>query len=235
MYGIIYKVTGPDGLVYIGQTVKSLTERKGHHAYSAIKGDRRSPFCIALLEKGVNAFQWEQIDSAESKEELDEKEKQWIAHYQSDNPIHGYNSTSGGGSYKASLEHRQKVSMALTGKKLSHEHRRKLSEAKKGKRPSAETIRKRVESRKGYTHSEETRRKISLTQIGKVVSEETRCKLRKAMTGKHHTLETRQKLSELGKRECPWLRGQKHSQEHRKKISEGVKRFHSQKREAQNG
>jgi len=113
VYGIIYKATGPDGRVYIGQTTESLTRRKGVHAYRIKKGDKRSPFQFALLEHGsVRAFQWEQIDTAENAGELDAKEKHWIAHYQSDKPAHGYNSTDGGINYTASPEHRKKLSDA---------------------------------------------------------------------------------------------------------------------------
>jgi group I intron endonuclease len=115
-YGIIYKATDPTGKVYIGQTTESLSLRKSKHAYRVKKMDHRGAFQIALLEHGFSTFSWEQIDTAESKKELDTKEKKWIAHYRADDPTFGYNATDGG-----------------TNTRLSPETKRKISEAKKGK------------------------------------------------------------------------------------------------------
>ena len=166
MFGIIYKATDPDGRVYVGQTVKSLSQRKGNHAYCVKKGDRRTAFHIALRTLGFSAFQWEQIDTAETKEELDAKEKQWIVHFQSDDPAYGYNGTNGGIKTVYTVETRRKMSVALKGKKkppLTDEHRWKISEATKGR-----------------IVSEETREKKSKALMGKRLTWEHRQKLRKA-------------------------------------------------------
>jgi group I intron endonuclease len=133
MYGIIYRATGPTGKVYIGQTTKTLNRRKSDHACRAKKGDRRGAFQLALLEYGLNAFQWEQIDTAATAEELSRKEKHWIAHYRADDPAHGFNLTAGGTVFSPTPETRQKISEALKGRHLSVEHRHKLSKAKKSK------------------------------------------------------------------------------------------------------
>ena len=42
MHGIIYKATGPDGRMYVEQTVKTLAKRKGDHKYRVKKQDRRT-------------------------------------------------------------------------------------------------------------------------------------------------------------------------------------------------
>jgi len=183
MYGIIYKATGPTGLVYIGQTVKRLAERKAGHAFRAKKGDRRHAFQIALLADGFSNFTWEQIDTAENAGELDEKEKYWIAHYQSDNPAHGYNGTSGGKDTVYTIEARQKISEAI--KKaiavIPEETRRRMVEKRretiKGRHHAPATKRKISESLKGIKRSQETCRKMSLAQKGRIVSEETRHKM----------------------------------------------------------
>jgi len=139
-YGIIYKVNGPTGKIYIGQTIKSLKLRKRQHSYMANKKDHRTAFQIAILEfGGVDAFTWEQIDEAENQVELDTKEKQWIAFYNSNNADKGYNTFSGGKDAKHTPETRRKMSEAKSGlknhnfgKSKSAETRRKISEALKG-------------------------------------------------------------------------------------------------------
>jgi group I intron endonuclease len=192
VYGIIYKATGPSGLVYIGQTINSLAIRKAHHALRTKKGDRRTAFHIALLEHGFSAFQWEQIDTAETAEELDAKEKHWIAHYQSDNPAHGYNGTDGGIKTVYSPETRRKISEAKKGK----------PNGKKGKHHTPEHCRHISEANKGRVISEETRRKINDTLKGKGIKppvKKGRIPWNKGKTGVYSE-ETRKKISEGLKR-----------------------------------
>ena len=185
MYGIIYKVTSPEGLVYIGQTVKSLVRRKTGHCFRAKKGDRRHAFQIALLEHGFSAFQWKQIDAAETKEELDAKEKQWVAHYKPDDPAHGYNSTGGGIKTVYSPEARRKISEALKGRVITNEARRKQREKMKGRHLTAEHRRKISVALKGVKPSPETCKKMSLAQKGRIVSEETRQKM--SLSARHRS------------------------------------------------
>ena len=146
MYGIIYKATGPDGRVYVGQTTLSLKKRKSLHKFQALKGDKRSSFQIAILKHGFSAFIWDEIDHAETKEELDAKEKRWITHYDSMNPAKGYNNQDGGIHCSPSPETRRKLSEAMRGRKNSPETRRKISEAKKGQKykPFSEESRQKM-------------------------------------------------------------------------------------------
>jgi group I intron endonuclease len=147
MYGLIYKVTGKGGKIYIGQTTYTLAHRKGSHIYRAKKGDQRSAFQIALLEEGFSNFTWEEIDTAETQEEMDVKEKKWIAFYKSNNPKHGYNIASGGVFFKHSEETKRKIGLSnknpspelrerrkkwMTGRIVSDETRHKISESHKG-------------------------------------------------------------------------------------------------------
>jgi group I intron endonuclease len=165
MKGIIYKATNTvNGKVYIGKTERTLSQRKSEHKYMAKVNDRRSPFQIAILKYGgVSAFIWEQIDTFANAEELEEKEKFWVAFYKADNPAHGYNHTVGGIKTVYTQEARKKISEAQKGEKSywfgkSHtfEARKKMSEAhkgintwQKGKKASEETKRKMSEARKG--------------------------------------------------------------------------------------
>jgi hypothetical protein len=141
MYGIIYKATGPTGLVYIGQTRNSINIHISRHKRSAIKlGESWGRFPAALRSLEFDSFAWEQIDTAETPEELNEKEKHWIAFYQSTDPEHGYNASPGAGfawnKGKRGIytdEALQKMSQAKKGKPLSAEHCHSLSVARKGK------------------------------------------------------------------------------------------------------
>ena len=166
MYGIIYKAVCPMGKVYVGQTVKTLAVRKAGHKAQTLFRDRRSSFQVALLEHGFDNFTWEQIDAADTQAELDLKEKQWIACYDSMNPEKGYNNTSGGVSYTPTPEHRRKLSEA--SKNILPETRKKMSEAHKGMRHTAESRQKMSAAKKGEKHynygkrlSPETCRKLS--------------------------------------------------------------------------
>jgi len=197
VYGIIYKATGPTGLVYVGQTTESLKERKRRHQCRAHLGDRRGAFQIALLEYGFSSFAWEQIDTAENAGELDAKEKQWIVHYQSDNPAHGYNGTSGG-----------------IKTVLSPATKRKISESQKGEKGYWH----------GKPFSEEHRQKLSVTHKGRTVSEKTRLKISIAKKGKKLSSEHCRKISEARKGKPNGMNGKHHSEETRRKISEALKR-----------
>jgi group I intron endonuclease len=228
MYGIIYKATGPGGKVYIGQTTKTLKRRKGDHKVRAKKQDRRGAFQVAILEHGFDSFTWEQIDTADTKEELDQKEKSWIAQYNCIVP-HGYNGNDGGTSYIPSAETRRKIGEAQRGEKgnnygkhPSEETRRKMSEALRGRkmppRPD-EWRRKQSEAHTGKRHTEETRKKMSAAQKGKhggPFTEEHRRKLGEAHKGKKFgppSEETRRKISEA-------LKGKLVSAETRERLRE---------------
>lgn len=97
-YLIIYKATNKiNGKVYIGQTTNSLEHRKNQHLRET--NSRRKDYGIfhdAIKEYGFDAFTFQAIDTAESLDELDEKERYWISYYKSDNFKYGYNQDSGG-------------------------------------------------------------------------------------------------------------------------------------------
>lgn len=95
MKGIVYKVTNKkNNKVYIGITRKSIEKRRYDHTYKS-KNKINSKFYKAIATYGVDSFNWQQIDSASSLEELARKEKKFILEYDSINS--GYNSDIGGG------------------------------------------------------------------------------------------------------------------------------------------
>jgi len=77
-----------------------------------------------------------------------------------------------------------KISLGLTGKKLTPEHRKNLSESHKGLKPSIETRAKMSASRKGIIISVETRLKRSIALKGRVMGPEWRAKMSAAKKGK---------------------------------------------------
>lgn len=129
---IIYKVTNKfNGKVYIGQTIKPLNYRWSQHCSYTSN-------CVALnraIKKyGKENFTVEQIDIANSQDELDDKERYWIEFYQSFGEK-GYNLTNGGEINKlVSEETKLKISLANKGNKycvgrvMSDETKQKIGE-----------------------------------------------------------------------------------------------------------
>lgn len=100
-YGIIYCAYNKvNQKRYIGQTIQLLGQRKNGH-YS---NDKDIYFHRALHKYKKEDWEWSVIDTANSKEELDEKEKYWIAFYECCNPDKGYNILEGGNGVRPSQE-----------------------------------------------------------------------------------------------------------------------------------
>ena len=92
---IIYKAENElNGMVYIGATTLSLDLRKADHEQKA-NNDSGHYFHEAISTYGTDAFDWKEIDSARSIDELAQKEKQYILEFKSKGD--GYNTDSGGG------------------------------------------------------------------------------------------------------------------------------------------
>jgi hypothetical protein len=83
--------------IYVGVTTKSIEERKEDHI-QRIGKTYSGAFQEAINTYGVDAFKWEQIDTAIDNNELAKKEKEYIIKYNSKEK--GYNSDSGGGIQK---------------------------------------------------------------------------------------------------------------------------------------
>ena len=98
MNRVVYKVTNNvNGKVYVGVSTKSLEERKKDHMKNSNKG-KSYVFQNAIATYGIDAFKFEQIDTALTTDELAKKEKEYILEY--DSNVNGYNSDSGGGIQK---------------------------------------------------------------------------------------------------------------------------------------
>ena len=214
---IIYKITNRvNGKVYIGQTVTSLQRRWRAHC---CESSECTYIHHAIQKYGKGSFTMEQIDSAISRDELDQKEIYWIKHYDCLAPK-GYNLQTGGSHCTYSEESRRKMSDSARGKVVSNETKRKISESlkgrispKKGKAISDETKRKISESIRGEKHpwfgrhhTEESKRKISLSKMGKPSPMKGKVGKPSVNKGKKMSEEFKQKL----RGERPHTRGGNH-------------------------
>lgn len=251
----IYKVTNRvNGKIYIGQTVFPLNVRRNKHIHSS-KIMSPDYFHKAIRKYGPDSFVWETVCLCLSRDEADNKEREFIKLFGCRAPS-GYNMTDGGegnNGRSPSEEVRAKISQKLKGYKHSDETRARMSKAKKGWKVPAEIRMKRSARMKGTHLSDETKAKLSAANMGrkpwnfgKHTSKEVKAKISKSLMGKpgtflgrKHTPETRSKITaaQLGKKRGPFsddhkekirnaLRGRKISEEQKVKISETLKRRH---------
>jgi hypothetical protein len=96
-FGYIYKIVFPNGKHYIGLTTISLERRRSQHKCSAQNGDTNCLYNALRSYDMVDTFELIEIDTADTKDELCEKEIGYILEYNSyymDG--NGYNMTFGG-------------------------------------------------------------------------------------------------------------------------------------------
>lgn len=153
----VYKHTTPDGKVYIGMTGRN-PKRRWKSGYGSA-----GPFAEAIKRFGWKNITHEVLINGLTKAEAENKEREAIAFYRSNEEEYGYNLDSGG----------------YIGKKHCERTLRKMSEtAKKERRAdhlhTKEVIARRALSQRGHPVSEETRRKIGDSHRGnKSVSAKT--------------------------------------------------------------
>lgn len=183
---IIYKITNKlNGKIYVGQTVRSMEERWTEHC-------KKTSDCMAIshaIQKyGKENFTIECVCVANSIEELNKKEQEFIEEFNSMKPS-GYNLTSGGLNFIRSEESNRKNSESQKGeknhnfgKKAPLEVRAKMAASRRGEKNhffgrhhSEETKRKLAECRKkqkcprlGTKHSEESLKKMSESHKGQI-------------------------------------------------------------------
>ena len=104
----IYKITNiQNNKVYIGQTIRPIKERFHRHINDAMNNILDTHFARAIRKYGKDNFIIEEIDNANSQDELNKKEQYWIQYYNSVNE--GYNETDaiskcGGNTYQSKTE-----------------------------------------------------------------------------------------------------------------------------------
>ena len=119
--------------VYIGQT-KNPKGRKAGHWCAGRTGNPDTLLYRSMRKHGVENFSFEVIEEC-ADEAIDERERFWVAHFDSFNPEKGYNLTSGGeGGKEFSNESCEKIRQkALKRQSPSEETRRKIGDATRGK------------------------------------------------------------------------------------------------------
>lgn len=111
---VIYKFENKiNGKIYIGQTVQKLSKRISSHKYPG--GNKNLPIDAAIRKYGIENFSITTIDHANSVDELNEKEKFWIKHYDCISPK-GYNLEEGGRNSRKSESAIAMVSAANKGR-----------------------------------------------------------------------------------------------------------------------
>jgi len=162
----------------------------------------------ALRQYGKNNFVKEILEeNIPDRKTLNLREIYWIAFFNSNDPLIGYNITRGGDgmlghkhspetikkmkSHSRDSEFRRKISIANKGRVRSDEVKKRISETKKGKRLSEEVYKRISEKRIGSHHTEATKRKMSESQMGEknhnfgeIQSQERRDKESRGMQGK---------------------------------------------------
>jgi group I intron endonuclease len=223
LYGIVYRARNIiNNKVYIGQTIRNLSERRRSHELSINWKSHKTYFRSALVKYGKNNFKWKIIDTACSRNELDRKEYYWINKYKSNIKKYGYNLKEGGGSTeKYSKESKKKMSLSHIG----------LDNHQTGRKHTKKELIKMSENRKGVKESKIWRENIGKGNKGKIrtsehiekyrkaksfVSKETREKLRQCNLGKHPTDETILKISNT-KKGIPWTQARWDAENKRKK------------------
>lgn len=133
----------------------------------------------AIRKHGRENFIVEVLEKCETFEQLNEREKYWIAVLRCKVPF-GYNRTEGGEGnvgYTPTPEHRANLRAANLGKKLSEEHVAKIKAATKGKKRTPEQCANISAGKIGHEVPEEVRAKLEAANLGKKASDETKFKM----------------------------------------------------------
>lgn len=196
---IVYKITNKTNLKsYIGQTVNSLEWRWKRHQY---KNNCHVLF-HAIQKYGKDNFEVKVLAYCDNIEEMNRREEYYIKLFKTLVP-NGYNLDSGGKNKTMHQSTKDKLSLALKGRKT---------------RPCSEITRNKIaKGHIGRKASEETKNKLSKIRTGRKVSKETGLALSKALTGKPKSEEHKAKLSASKS-------GQKISNKHKIAISNGLKK-----------
>jgi len=136
MQGFIYKLTAPNGKIYVGQTT-NLPKRMAQYSWAGCRG--QSYLYSAIVKYGWDNFTNEVIGVGYSQSELDLLEIQAIKDLRSTDHAVGYNIACGGGTVmtgrKHTAESRAKMSRAASNR--TAEHKAKIGFASSNRSPAS--------------------------------------------------------------------------------------------------
>ena len=162
----IYAHVFPNGKMYIGATVMNLASRWNHG-----NGYKTCP----LVRQAFEEFGWDNVghevlDIAYSKDEAEEKERFYIAKYNTTDDRFGYNMLPGGdvSTNEVTEEMRYKLGNGQRGKPRTESERLKISEGVKRRFERPES-----NGHYGMRHSEDTKRRMSLSHGARSVIQYT--------------------------------------------------------------
>lgn len=161
--GSIYKIEFPNEKVYIGITTTSLEKRKKEHKSCANTNSNKMLHKALRKYDIVDTFDLIEIDTADTLEELCEKEIMYIFEYNSHYiDGYGYNMTYGGD--------------GITGYVFTKEDREKMSKAQKTYHKDNPEAREQASERvkQYYENNPEAREKCSEAQIKRFENPEAR-------------------------------------------------------------
>lgn len=227
----IYKITSPNGKIYIGQSV-NIKDRLRKYFSGNCKNQIK-------LYRSIHKYGWEnhvfEIIEECCFDELNTKERFWQDFYNciGKNGLNCKLTETNSLSGKHSEETKLKIGNSNKGKKRSVEQIENMSIAMKGKfsgekhpmygkKHKKDSLIKMSEASKGNknmlgkNHSEESKQKISNSLKGFKHTEESKIKISKGLVGRKVSIETRKKISESNK-------GTVFSKERREKISNALK------------
>lgn len=233
MYGYIYKTTNMlNGKIYIGQHKSTEYDSSYYGSGKILK--------LAIEKYGIDNFSNVMLCCCDSKEELNEVEKQLIKQFDSTNPILGYNISKGGDggdtfTMLSEKERQQRIDRLkinsyfsnLTDEQIKIMRRKSWETRRKNgtDKFSELSIKKMSESHRGKKPTKVQIQKMLKTREGYRHSDETKQKIRKSNLGKKKklTIEQRKEMSERGKKlrgvNNPFY-GKHHSEETKRIIGE---------------
>jgi hypothetical protein len=189
----IYKITNPEGKVYIGQTVNFI---KRINAYKNHGCKKQTIIYRSLLKHGFNAHKVEILEECD-KSTLNERERFYQEKYSAVGPK-GMNCRyvqTHDKSGTLSEETRERIRKVKTGVPLSKEHKKKIALSGIGRK-----------------HTDATKKKMSAIHSGKG----------NAMYGKRFSEEEKQKMKDFRAGDKNGMYGKKHSQETIEKITKAA-------------
>jgi group I intron endonuclease len=199
---VIYRATNLiNNKIYIGKTIHNIEYRKNSHFCYALTMNYDTLFYRAIRKYSKDAFVWDVLFTCDDEEQLNKKEIEYIALYDSRNRLKGYNISKGGegGDNISKNPNRdailKKISIANTGKVRSPEVIANYRLKMKGRKVPQDVLIKRSISLKGRVISAEHRKKISMTLTGRKVPEEIVARMRAKLLGRKFTQERKESMS----------------------------------------